>query len=254
MPGPDRPGAVPMSTTLFISDLHLDPRRPAVTALFLDFLTGLDAACAALYILGDLFEAWIGDDEDDPQVLEVLAGLRAATAGGLPVFVMHGNRDFLLGDGFARKTGCHLLTEPALIDLGDERVLLLHGDTLCTDDHDYQQFRALVRDPAWQTQFLARSLAERRALAAQMRATSRQHTGEKQAEIMDVNPQAVAATLRAQGVRTLIHGHTHRPAIHTFNLDGQPARRIVLGDWYEQGSLLRCEGNACELQALPLSP
>lgn len=241
-----------MDTTLFISDLHLDPRRPAVTALFLDFLAGLDSDCAALYILGDLFEAWIGDDEDDPHFLEVLTGLRAATARGLAVSVMHGNRDFLLGDGFARKTGCKLLTEPALIDLGDERVLLLHGDTLCTDDGEYQQFRALVRDPAWQTQFLARPLAERRAMAAQMRETSRQRTGEKRAEIMDVNREAVAATMREHGVRTLIHGHTHRPAIHAFSLDGQPARRIVLGDWYEQGSVLRCEGNDCGLLSLPL--
>lgn len=252
LPGRTRPGALPMRTTLFISDLHLDPRRPAVTALFLDFLSGPGHDCAALYILGDLFEAWIGDDEDDPHALEVLAGLRTATARGLPVFVMHGNRDFLLGDGFVRQTGCRLLAEPALIDLGGERVLLLHGDTLCTDDHEYQQFRALVRDPAWQAQFLARPLAERRAMAAQMRETSRQRTGGKPAEIMDVNPETVVAAMRAHGVRTLIHGHTHRPAIHTFELDGQPARRIVLGDWYEQGSALCCAGNACELQSLPL--
>lgn len=241
-----------MSTTLFISDLHLDPRRPGVTALFLDFLAGLGSDCAALYILGDLFEAWIGDDEDDPHALGILTGLRTATARGLPVSVMRGNRDFLLGDGFVRRTGCRLLAEPALIELDGERVLLLHGDTLCTDDHEYQQFRTLVRDPAWQAQFLARPLAERRAMAAQMRETSRQRTGEKRAEIMDVNPETVAATMRAHGVRTLIHGHTHRPALHAVDLDGRPARRIVLGDWYAQGSLLRCEGKDCELQSLPL--
>lgn len=243
-----------MGTTLFISDLHLDPRRPAMTALFLDFLGGLGSDCAALYILGDLFEAWIGDDEDDPHFAEVLDGLRAATARGLPVSVMRGNRDFLLGDLFARKTGCTLLAEPGLIELAGERVLLLHGDTLCTDDREYQRFRTLVRDPAWQAQFLARPLAERRAMAAQMRETSRQRTGEKPADIMDVNPQAVAAALREHGVRTLIHGHTHRPAVHAFDLDGYPVRRIVLGDWYEQGSLLRCEDRACELQVLPLRP
>jgi len=239
-----------MSTTLFISDLHLDPRRPGVTALFLDFLAGLGSDCAALYILGDLFEAWIGDDEDDPHALGILAGLRTATARGLPISVMRGNRDFLLGDGFVRRTGCHLLTEPALIELGGERVLLLHGDTLCTDDHEYQQFRTLVRDPAWQAQFLARPLAERRAMAAQMRETSRQRTGEKRAEIMDVNPEAVAAAMRAHGVRTLIHGHTHRPARHLHPLDGHDCERWVLSDWDDSAPYLEWDGRALSAHRL----
>lgn len=243
-----------MKTTLFISDLHLDARRPTVTDLFVHFLTGLDPAhCAGLYILGDLFEAWIGDDNDDPHDLRVLAALRETTARGIPVRVMHGNRDFLLGEAFARATGCTLLTDPTVIELGGEPTLLMHGDTLCTDDTEYQQFRALVRNPAWQQQFLARPIAERRAIAANLRETSRERTGEKAAYIMDVNPQAVDAALRTHGVQRLIHGHTHRPAVHTLDIDGKPAQRIVLGDWYEQGSVLRSDADGLHLEALPLA-
>ena len=243
-----------MKTTWFISDLHLDARRPAVTDLFLNFLASLDAfACAGLYILGDLFEAWIGDDNDDAHDQRVLAALRATTVRGIPVQLMHGNRDFLLGDAFAHATGCTLLADPTLIELNGEPTLLMHGDTLCTDDHEYQQFRTLVRNPAWQQQFLAKPLAERRAIAANLRETSRQRTGEKDAEIMDVNPQTVEASLRAHRVRRLIHGHTHRPAVHDLLIEGTPAQRIVLGDWYEQGSVLRCDTDGLHLETLPLA-
>jgi UDP-2,3-diacylglucosamine hydrolase len=239
---------------LFISDLHLDTRRPAITALFLEFLAGLDPRrCAGLYILGDLFEAWIGDDNDDPHDAQVIAALRTTTQRGIPVWVMHGNRDFLLGERFAQVTGCTLLADPARIELGGEPTLLMHGDTLCTDDHEYQQFRDMVRNPDWQRQFLARPLAERRAIAANLRETSRQRTGEKASEIMDVNPQAVLDILRAHGVRRLIHGHTHRPAVHALDLDGRPAHRIVLGDWYTQGSVLYTENGSLRLENLPLS-
>lgn len=242
-----------MTCTLFISDLHLDARRPAVTRLFLDFLTELDPRhCAGLYILGDLFEAWIGDDDDNPHYQQVLTGLRATTARGIPVNVMHGNRDFLLGGAFARSTGCTLLPDPTLINLDGIPTLLMHGDTLCTDDHDYQQFREMVRNSDWQHQFLAKPLEERRQIAAQLRETSRQRTGEKPAAIMDVNQLAVLETLQQQGVTRLIHGHTHRPAVHHLTLGGQAAQRIVLGDWYEQGSLLRSENGALELVNLPL--
>jgi UDP-2,3-diacylglucosamine hydrolase len=165
---------------------------------------------------------------------------------------MHGNRDFLLGEGFARATGCTLLTDPTVIELGGEPTLLMHGDTLCTDDTEYQQFRALVRNPAWQQQFLARPITERRAIAANLRETSRQRTGDKAAYIMDVNSRAVDAALRAHGVQRLIHGHTHRPAVHALDIDGQPAQRIVLGDWYEQGSVLRCDADGLHLETLPL--
>lgn len=242
-----------MTTTLFISDLHLDAQRPAVTRLFLDFLTGLDPQqCTGLYILGDLFEAWIGDDDDNAHYQQVLAGLRATTARGLPIWIMHGNRDFLLGEDFAQATGCTLLADPALIDLGGIPTLLMHGDTLCTDDHEYLQFRQMVRNPDWQRQFLAKPLAERRQIAANLRETSRQRTGEKQAEIMDVNQLSVLETLQQHGVMRLIHGHTHRPAVHNLTLGGQPAQRIVLGDWYEQGSLLRSENGSLKLIDLPL--
>ena len=239
---------------LFISDLHLDARRPAITTLFLEFLAGLDPRhCASLYILGDLFEAWIGDDNDDPHDAAVIAALRATTLRGIPVWIMHGNRDFLLGERFGQVTGCTLLADPVRIELGGEATLLMHGDTLCTDDHEYQQFRDMVRNPDWQRQFLAKPLAERRAIAANLRETSRQRTGEKAAEIMDVNPQAVLDTLRAHGVRRLIHGHTHRPAVHALELDGRPAQRIVLGDWYTQGSVLYAENGSLRLESLPLS-
>lgn len=242
-----------MKTTLFISDLHLDARRPAITALFLDFLAGLDSAdCATLYILGDLFEAWVGDDSDDAHDRRAVAALRAVTERGIPVQIMHGNRDFLLGDVFARASGCTLLADPAVIELGGDKILLMHGDTLCTDDHEYQQFRALVRNPAWQQQFLAKPLAERRAIAANLRETSRQRTGEKAAEIMDVNSRTVEETLRTHGVRCLVHGHTHRPAVHNLTVDGEPAQRIVLGDWYEQGSVLRCNKHQLSLETLTL--
>lgn len=253
VPGPRAPRPSFVTTTLFISDLHLDARRPAVTRLFLDFLAELDPQhCAGLYILGDLFEAWIGDDDDDAHNQQILAGLRATTERGVPISVMHGNRDFLIGAGFAQKTGCTLLADPTLIDLDGTPTLLMHGDTLCTDDHEYLQFRQMVRNPDWQRQFLAKPLAERRQIAANLRETSRQRTGEKQAEIMDVSQLTVLETLQQHGVTHLIHGHTHRPAIHQLTLGGQPAQRIVLGDWYEQGSLLRSENGTLRLINLPL--
>lgn len=224
--------------TLFISDLHLDASRPQIVETFERFVHDEAAKTCALYILGDLFESWIGDDDDDAvatRVADALATLR----GRVPVYFMHGNRDFLVGEQFAQRAGMTLLDDPTIIDLGGERTLLMHGDTLCTDDADYQRFRSVVREPAWQAQFLAKPLPERRAFAAQARGESRKQTAMKAAEIMDVNAEAVRAAMRAHGVRRLIHGHTHRPATHRFELDGAPAERIVLGDWYEQSSCLR---------------
>jgi UDP-2,3-diacylglucosamine hydrolase len=226
-------------TTLFISDLHLDPQRPHIVDLYTELLAGEARKADALYILGDLFEAWIGDDDDAEMPARVATATRALRDSGVPVWFMHGNRDFLLGADYAARAGMTLLADPTVIELGGERVLLMHGDTLCSDDVDYLKFRALVRDPRWQQQFLAKPLAERRAFAAQARGESRQHMSTVAPEIMDVTQDAVAAAMRAQGVRTLIHGHTHRPATHRFELDGHPARRIVLGDWYEQDSVLR---------------
>lgn len=234
---------------LFISDLHLDPARPAIVRLFLEFLAKARHEAQALYILGDLFEAWIGDDaarDDEP----ALAGLRAFAASGRPLYVMRGNRDFLLGEDFERITGARLLPEPTVIRIDGERVLLLHGDSLCTDDHEYQKFRAMVRDPAWQRQFLALSIAERVQQARAARGESRQRNSALDDHLMDVNQAAVLEATGGHGVRTLVHGHTHRPAIHQLEVHGQPARRIVLGDWYEQGSVLRWADREAELRVL----
>lgn len=238
--------------TLFVSDLHLEPSRPDLTALFLDFLQGQARQAEALYILGDLFEAWVGDDDDAELGLTVASALRALTAGGVPAYFLHGNRDFLLGARFAAASGLGLLPESVVIDLAGERVLLAHGDTLCTDDVEYQAFRAQVRDLAWQARTLALPLAQRRALAGQLRETSRRALRQKATDITDVNPAAVDDALRRHGVWRLIHGHTHRPHIHHWILDQQAARRAVLGDWDAQGWALVCDATGWRLQTLPL--
>jgi UDP-2,3-diacylglucosamine hydrolase len=225
-------------STLFISDLHLDEARPQIVDLFTAFLATDARNADALYILGDLFESWIGDDDDSALGKRVATATLALRDSGVPVYFMHGNRDFLLGPDYAARAGMTLLPDPTIIELGGERILLMHGDTLCTDDVDYQKFRTLVRDPQWQAQFVAKSLAERRAFAAQARGESSKQTAMKPAEIMDVNPNAVDAAMRKHGVQRLIHGHTHRPATHRLNLDGNVTERIVLGDWYEQTSVL----------------
>jgi len=225
-------------STLFISDLHLDPARPHIVELFTRFVAGDARRAEALYILGDLFESWIGDDDDSPLAHQVAESLYALKDSGVPVLFMHGNRDFLLGGAYAQRAGMTLLDDPTVVEFDGERTLLMHGDTLCTDDAAYQEFRAVVRNPDWQKQFRARSLSERHAFAAQARAESVKHTAGAKPEIMDVNQGAVVAAMRKHAVRMLIHGHTHRPATHRFNLDGQAAERIVLGDWYEQSSVL----------------
>lgn len=240
---------------LFISDLHLDPGRPAIIELFLQFLASDARNAEKLFILGDLFEAWIGDDAV-PATHPVLSGLRALTDSGVPVSVMRGNRDFLLGEAFARNTGAELIDDPTCVTLSGERVLLMHGDSLCIDDVDYQAFRRMVHDPVWQRDFLARTIPERMALASQARkessARNAELAGSSQGEaIMDVNPDAVIATMREHGVRRLIHGHTHRPAIHDMRIDNDTATRIVLGDWYDQGSVLIHSPGHWELKGLP---
>ena len=225
-------------STLFISDLHLDDARPQITDLFIQFLANEARGADVLYILGDLFESWIGDDDNAPLGTRVAQELHALRDSGVPIWFMHGNRDFLLGADYAERAGMQLLTDPTVIELDGERALLMHGDMLCTDDVEYQKFRSLVRNPAWQQPFLAKPLNERRAFAAQARGESRKQTAMKAAEIMDVNQAAVESAMRQHGVRRLIHGHTHRPATHRFDLDGTSAERIVLGDWYEQSSVL----------------
>jgi len=236
-----------VSATLFISDLHLSEERPEITALFLEFLRTQAAKASALYILGDLFEVWLGDDAVMPCYQPVLNGLRELAGSGIPVSVMHGNRDFLMGDLFAQLSGTRIIPDPSIIDLYGERTLIMHGDTLCTDDVEYQEFRTYLRREETQRQFLALPVNERIKVAGHYRAGSRERSRNKAEEIMDVNQQAVLATMRAHGVSKLIHGHTHRPAFHDFILDGQPARRMVLGDWYEQGSVLISDAEGCRL-------
>lgn len=238
---------------LFVSDLHLDATRPDITKLFLEFLEREASGATALYILGDLFETWIGDDDPDPDKQRIQAALKRLTAGGVSCFVMHGNRDFLLGARFAANTGCSLIDDPTTRDIFGQRVLLLHGDLLCTDDHAYQRLRRVVRNPLLQWIMRRLSLKQRRSLAAKMRAGSREHIDsamQSAAQIMDVNPDAVAAALQRYGVSLIVHGHTHRPAVHHLAVAGGDAVRIVLGDWYTQGSVLKWTEHGYELLTL----
>ena len=236
---------------LFVSDVHLDANAPQATEQFLDFLAGHAAAAEALYILGDLFESWVGDDDQDDQKQRVCAGLKALERHGVACFALHGNRDFLLGAGFSARSGCRLLTDPVVAQFDGERVLLTHGDALCTDDHAYQELRSMVRRPEWQHRFLELPLSARESLADQVRAGSRAHIARTVPTIMDVNAAAVAAAFRASAVRRMIHGHTHRPGVHDTAIDGGAAQRIVLGAWYEQGSYLSYERGKYELRELP---
>jgi UDP-2,3-diacylglucosamine hydrolase len=238
-------------TRLFVSDVHLDADAPEATEQFLAFLAAEAAKAEALYILGDLFEAWVGDDDADPEKERVCRALRELSGDGVACFALHGNRDFLLGTGFTARSGCRLLTDPVVAQFDAERVLLTHGDALCTDDHSYQELRSVVRDRSWQQRFLALPRGQRELLANEARAGSRAHTARTVPTIMDVNARAVQAAFAAAGVRRMIHGHTHRPAVHDLMLDGMPAQRIVLGAWYEQGSYLRCEAGKYQLRELP---
>jgi UDP-2,3-diacylglucosamine hydrolase len=237
--------------TLFVSDLHLDPATPGIARQLLEFLGGEARRARAVYILGDLFEAWLGDDDPDPAVREVIAALRALTDAGVPCYFLHGNRDFLVGQRFAAETGCQLLADGAVVDVQGERVLLMHGDVLCTADTSYQRLRRILRNPLvlWILRHLG--LGARRRLAVKLRAGSQMHTGSTAPDIMDVTPAAVVDAMRRAGVKTMIHGHTHRPAIHELEIDGRPARRIVLGDWYTQGSVLEWTDDGVNLRALP---
>ena len=237
-------------TTLFISDLHLDASRPRITELFVQFLENEAPHAKALYILGDLFEAWIGDDASDEVGDRVAEGLARLHARGVPCFYIHGNRDFLLGDAYARRARMTLLTDPSVVEIENHQVLLMHGDTLCVDDEPYQKFRAQTRDSGWQRAFLSRPLAEREEFAERARAESKRYTRSVSDAITDVSPDSVVADLEKHRVAKLIHGHTHRPAIHALRISDAPAQRIVLGDWYAQGSVLRIDADSIDLQSL----
>lgn len=233
--------------TLFISDLHLDPARPDVAQAFFRFMEDEAPQAEALYILGDFFEAWIGDDLQHPFVDSVKQSLRTLTDKKTPVYLMHGNRDFLIGDQFCKETGCKLIEDPTLIELYGQKVLLMHGDTLCTQDIDYLAFRSMVRNTAWQKDFLSKSLQERLAIAESIRAASKEKTSELQYEIMDVTQSEVEKVMTQQNVQLMIHGHTHRPAVHQLEVNGKTAERVVLGDWHAVGWMLSFDGSGYKL-------
>jgi len=234
-------------TTLFIADLHLDDTRPETTERFLQFLRDDASSADALYILGDLFEYWLGDDVPSKIAKQVAVALESIASKGVGCFFMHGNRDFLLRDGYAKQAGLSMLPEEYVVDLYGEHVLLMHGDSMCTDDLPYQQFRNTVRNPAWQDDFLCKSPQERLQVAMQARDASAEHKGHASMNIMDVNSAAVIAAFNRHGVHKMIHGHTHRPARHDLEVNGVPAQRFVLGDWYEQSSILRVSPGKFEL-------
>ncbi|MCK5811092.1 MAG: UDP-2,3-diacylglucosamine diphosphatase [Cocleimonas sp.] len=234
--------------TYFIADLHLDDSRPHITQLFIEFLDSIKLKADELYILGDLFEYWIGDDvlelqpEACPNTVKlmqtVVTQLKTLADSGVKIFLGHGNRDFLIGDQFIQAAGASLLDETTVIDLYGTPTLIMHGDTLCTDDVEYQKLRIILRNPQWQADFLSQSIQDRIKEADSLRKISQKQTKDKQADSLDVNQQQVEKTMREFNVNQLIHGHTHRPATHEFLLDDMPAKRIVLGDWYQQSSCL----------------
>lgn len=232
-------------TTLFISDLHLQGEQTPAAALFSRFLAGPARMASALYILGDLFEAWLGDDLVLPEYQATLQKLRTLGDQGVPVYLQHGNRDFLLGDDFARLTGCTLLPDPFVLDLYGTPTLLMHGDLLCTDDRAYQQMRRQIRAPEWIAGFLDKTAEDRIAFARQLRTTSREATGQKADYEMDVNHDTVAAYQQQHHIHRLIHGHTHKPGRHPLPAGGE---RIVLGAWEASGSVLTCNAQGCQLE------
>jgi UDP-2,3-diacylglucosamine hydrolase len=237
-------------TTLFISDLHLESARPEIATQFLQFLQTEGVAADALYILGDLFESWVGDDDPDEHYRMIKSALRTLGDSGTPLYFMHGNRDFMIGPGFAEDTSITLLPDPSQLNIEGTDVLLSHGDVLCTDDVEYQKFRQLTRNPQWQAMMLQKPLAERLAFARQARAASQEHGKSISPVISDVNQQAVEQFMQTHNSSMLLHGHTHRPAVHEFTIDGRPATRIVMGDWYEHGSVVRWDENGPVLAEL----
>ncbi len=225
--------------TLFISDLHLDDDRPETTDLLLKFLHHEASEADALYILGDLFEVWLGDDMGSRCATQVTEALSSLAEMGVSCYFMHGNRDFLLGEAYAQRNGLTLLPEEYVADLYGDQVLLMHGDSLCTEDIAYQQFRTQVRNPVWQDDFLSKPPRERINVAQEAREASARHKSGVGMTIMDVSPTEVIRAFERHGVHRMIHGHTHRPAIHDLEVNGQPAQRIVLGDWSVKSSVLR---------------
>lgn len=238
-----------MPKTLFVSDLHLDQNRPHIIAAFCQFLNNISDT-DALYILGDLFEFWIGDDDPAEGLTSVIEALKNLALSGTPVFFIHGNRDFLIGKVFATTTHCKILPEEIVVDLYGTPTLIMHGDTLCTDDIAYQKYRAKARNKWVQKVLLLLSVKQRLKIAERLRDKSISATQNKHPEIMDVNQNTVNKTMLNHNVQCLIHGHTHRPAIHEFLIENNKCKRIVLGDWYEQGSVLKCTPEGMTLETI----
>jgi len=240
-------------TTLFISDLHLNEERPDIARAFLRFLINEAMRADKLYILGDFFEVWVGDDDDSAFVNQVKSALKQTTNSGTQVFVMHGNRDFLLGQAFADDTGVELISDPTIINLYGKAVLLMHGDSLCTGDEEYQQFRAVTRSEEWQRELMEKTLEERRSIAAAMRNASKERNENIAQNIMDVTEAEVVTQMNYRNTKILIHGHTHRPAIHDIQLDSIVGKRYVLGDWCEKGWVIRAtSANDIELESFEI--
>ena len=236
----------------FISDLHLNQDRPDITKAFLNFLENTACKAEKLYILGDLFEAWIGDDDQNEFISEIQNALIRINKTTKVLF-MHGNRDFLIGPDFASSAGMKILTDPVVEEMFGDPVLLMHGDLLCTEDIDYQKFRKVSRDIKWQKEFLSKPLAERRIIAQNLRGASKEATGKKKEEIMDVSEFEVIKIIQESSVSLLIHGHTHRPNSHSIALEKHTAKRIVLGDWDEYGWYVWMDSNSCELNKFSIS-
>jgi UDP-2,3-diacylglucosamine hydrolase len=237
-------------TTLFISDLHLEADRPDIGKQFLEFLQTEASEADDLYILGDLFEAWVGDDDPNTHYFTIKRALRKLTDRGIPVYFMHGNRDFMIGKGFANETGVKILEDPYKVTMYGQKTLLSHGDALCLDDVKYQRVRKMVRDPAWQAEMRAKPLKDRLRYAQEARRQSLEQTINMSLDIMDVNQDEVQRVIREHNVDVLLHGHTHRPDVHTVDLGNRKAKRIVLGDWYTQGSVVRWDSRGPKLEAL----
>ena len=236
----------------FISDLHLQESRPDITKAFLGFLENTAYKAERLYILGDLFEAWIGDDDQNNLISEIQAAL-LKTNKTTKIFFLHGNRDFLIGTEFASSSGLEILNDPTIEEMFGKRVLLMHGDLLCIEDRDYQAFRKTSRDAKWQDEFLNKSIEERREIAHKLRTISKEATGIKKEEIMDVSATEVIRTMEESAVNLLIHGHTHRPKSHKITVNHKPAERIVLGDWDAYGWYLWMDSSSCELKNFSIS-
>jgi UDP-2,3-diacylglucosamine hydrolase len=238
-------------STLFVSDLHLEADRPDIGNQFIEFLRTEAMEADDLYILGDLFEAWVGDDDPNTHYAKIKMAIRKVVDKGVPVYFMHGNRDFMIGRQFANETGVEILKDPYPVDMYGQKALLSHGDALCTDDTQYQRVRLMTRNPDWQASILAKPLKERLRIAEEARRQSLERTLNLSMDIMDVNQDEVRRVIKEHGVDVLLHGHTHRPGIHSIDLGKRKAQRIVLGDWYKQGSVLRWDLRGPKLREMP---